>query len=246
MSQVTPTRRKPLTCLAATAALLITLLGSCELARAAPPSTPASTSPEHAHHDATVRHSFHDVAHWTAVFDDPARDAWQKPRELLQALAIRPGMCVADIGAGTGYFSPYLSAAVGDTGTVLAADTEPNLVKYLRDRAEREHTANVVPILASPSNPRLPAGAVDLIVIVDTAHHIDDRINYFRRLERVLKPGGRVAVIDFKKEDLPVGPPLEHKLDRADVVEEFRQAGYALVGEPDLLPYQYVLIFRAQ
>src|SRR5439155_11893940 len=100
-------------------------------------------------HDATARHSFADVEHWVGVFDDPARDAWQKPRELVAALGVRPGMTVADLGAGTGYFSRYLSSAVGPRGTVFAVDVEPNLVVHLRDRAEKEKTDNVVPVLAS-------------------------------------------------------------------------------------------------
>ena len=195
-------------------------------------------------HDATSHHSFADVAHWSAVFDDPSRDAWQKPAEVVAALGLRPGMTVADLGAGTGYFSRHLSAAVGREGAVLAVDTEPNMVAHLRERAEAERTANVVPILASADNPRLPAHATDLVLIVDTFHHLDDRLTYLRGLRRCLKPGGRVAVIDWQKRDLPVGPPPEHKLAREQVVEEMEAAGYALVGEPDVLPYQYFLLFR--
>ncbi len=204
-----------------------------------------ATPPPQGHHDATVRHSFADVQHWIAVFDDPARDAWQKPAGVMQALDIRRGMCVADLGAGTGYFSRYLSAAVGDSGTVFAVDTEPNLVVHLRERAEREQTPNVVPLLASADNPRLPAGMVDVVLIVDTVHHIDDRVEYLRRLRRALKRGGRVVVIDFKKDaDVPVGPPAEHRLARAQVVEEFQSAGYQLAAAPEVLPYQYFLVFR--
>jgi ubiquinone/menaquinone biosynthesis C-methylase UbiE len=195
-------------------------------------------------HDATSHHDFADVAHWTAVFDDPARDAWQKPDALVQALGLSPGMAVADLGAGTGYFSRRLSAAVGAEGVVYAVDTEPNLVVHLRERAEHERTANVVPVLASADNPRLPAGAVDLVLVVDTYHHIDDRIRYFRALARVLRSSGRVAVVDWYERPLPVGPPPEHKLPRAQVVDEMAEAGYALASEPDILEYQYFLIFR--
>ena len=196
-------------------------------------------------HDATARHSFADVEHWHAVFDDPAHTAWQKPAELVRALDLRPGMCVADVGAGTGYFNRDLSAAVGPGGTVLAVDPEPNLVVHLRERAEREGTDTVVPVLASLDNPRLPVGGVDLILLVDTVHHIDDRIAYFRRARRFLRAGGRIAVVDWRAGDLPVGPPPAHRLARAVVVDEMHAAGYALVAEPkDLLPYQYVLVFR--
>ncbi|HUI24993.1 MAG TPA: class I SAM-dependent methyltransferase [Candidatus Kryptonia bacterium] len=202
-------------------------------------------APHHGEHDATAHHSFADVEHWTKVFDDPKRDEWQKPSELVKALAITPGMCVADLGAGTGYFSRYLSDAVGENGSVFAVDPEPNLVVHLRERAETEHTANVIPILASFDNPRLPVAGVDVVLIVDTFHHIDDRVNYFRNMKRFLKPAGRIAVVDFKKEPLPVGPPPEHKLAREQVVDEFASAGYRLVAEPTVLPYQYFLIFQA-
>jgi predicted methyltransferase len=220
----------------ASAALLfatVVLVG--DPVRAEPPPTRGD--------DATTHQTFCDVEHWKAVFDDPARDEWQKPAEVVKALALRPGMTVADLGAGTGYFSRHLSAAVGSDGTVLAVEPEPKLLAHLRDRAEREKTANVVPILASLDNPRLPPRSVDVVLVVDTFHHIDDRVAYFGALRRVLRPGGRVAVVDWEKRPLPVGPPPEHKLAREQVVDEMRAAGYALVAEPDVLPYQYVLIF---
>ncbi len=193
---------------------------------------------------ATSHRRFDDPAYWTTVFDDPERAAWQKPDEVVAALGLRPGQCVADLGAGTGYFSRLLSAAVGTGGTVLAVDPEPNLVAHLRERAEREGTDNVTPVLASKDNPRLPAGLVDLVLIVDTYHHIDARLSYLRRLQGALRPGGRVAVIDWQKRPLPVGPEMDHKLAREQVVREMEAAGYRLSQEPTFLPYQYFLIFR--
>jgi len=195
-------------------------------------------------HDATARHSFDDVDHWSAVFDDPKRDAWQKPDEIVKALGLRPGMAVADLGAGTGYMSRRLSEAVGPRGTVFAVDLEPNLVARLRERAERERTANVVPVLASGDNPRLPAGGVDLVLVLDAYHHLDDRLRYFRDLSAALRPGGRVAVIDWHKRPLPVGPDLNHKISREQVTSEMTAAGWTLDSEPDVLPYQYLLVFR--
>jgi ubiquinone/menaquinone biosynthesis C-methylase UbiE len=196
--------------------------------------------------DATTHQRFDDVEHWHKVFDDPARDVWQKPRDLVNALGVRPGMVVADLGAGTGYLSHYLADAVGAEGTVLAVETEPKLVTHLRERAEAEGTPNVVPILASADNPRLPARSVDLIVVLDTYHHVDDRVKYFRALHRALNAQGRVAVVDWHKRELPVGPPPDHKLAREQVVDEMRAAGWSVAQELDLLPYQYVLVFRWQ
>lgn len=230
-------------------AVALVLVAAASTARGAEP-TPAPTSrAEHRHgaargpHDATARHAFDDVAHWTRVFDDPARDAWQKPAELVAALGLRPGATVADLGAGTGYLARHLSSAVGPRGSVLAADTEPALVEHLRRRAEEEGLANLVPILASADNPRLPAGSADVVLIVDTYHHLDDRIAYARRLAAALAAGGRVAIVDWQKRALPVGPGLDHKLAREQVVAEMTEAGYRLEAEPDLLPYQYFLVF---
>ena len=197
-----------------------------------------------ASHDATSHHAFDDVDHWVSVFDDPKRDAWQKPAEVVKALGLRPGMRVADLGAGTGYFSHYLAAAVGADGVVYAVDTEPNLVAHLRERAEKEHLDNLVPILASPANPRLPPGSADLVLIVDTFHHFDDRLTYLRNLRRVLAKDGRVAIIEWQKRDLPIGPPPDHKLAREQVVDEMESSGYEIAGEPKVLEYQYFLIFR--
>ena len=216
----------------------------CTATLARPPD-PAPTATNGATFRATPgsQHDFANVDQWRRVFDDPARDAWQKPRELVDALHLRPGMWVADLGAGTGYFSRYLDAAVRPGGIVFAVDTEPNLVAYLRTRSEQEKTPTIAPLLASANDPRLPPGALDLVLIVDTYHHLDDRRAYLERLAAALKPGGRVAIVDWQKHDLPVGPPSEHKLAREAVIEEMQAAGYELAAEPPILPYQYVLVF---
>jgi ubiquinone/menaquinone biosynthesis C-methylase UbiE len=152
---------------------------------------------------------------------------------------------VADVGAGTGYFAARFSRAVGPAGTVLAADIEPGMVAYLRRRAEREGHANLIPILASADNPRLPDRAVDLVFFCNTWHHIGDRVAYARRLRDDLARGGRVVVVDFLPGDLPVGPPPTEKLGESEVVAEFENAGFQRVHSLDFLPYQYVLVFQA-
>ena len=221
-------------------AFLLGLL-SCLPVRAAESSPTASAE----HSDgATTHHRFDNVEFWQSIFDDPKRDAWQLPEKVVAALKVRPGMCVADLGAGTGYFVRHLSAAVGPTGTVLAVEPEPNLVSHLRDRAEKEGTDNVVPILASLDNPRLPTAVVDVILVVDTFHHFDHRRTYLPQLRRFLRPGGRVVIIDWFKRPLPEGPPPDHKLTRDQVVAEMTASGYELSEQPDFLPYQYFLIFQ--
>ncbi len=217
------------------------LLGVPQSAVPAPADQSAKT---HEPFEATSHRRFDDVEHWKEVFDAPGRAEWQKPEEVIGVLGLEAGMVVADLGAGTGYFSPHLSKAVGKTGAVLAVETEPNLVAYLRERAEAEGTANVVPVLASSDNPRLPHASVDLVLIVDTFHHIDDRLTYFRSMKQVLRQGGRVAIVDWREGKLPEGPAPDHKLAPEAVVAEMRSAGYDLVREHDFLPYQYFLVFR--
>ena len=133
----------------------------------------------------------------------------------------------ADLGAGTGYFSRYLSDTVGVEGTVFAVEVEPNLVAHLRARSEQEGTANVVPVLASFTDARLPPRSVDLVLIVDTFHHIDDRLPYLKRLRHALRPGGRVAIIVGKPGKRPVGPEEDHKNAPEQVIRD----QYAAVNE---------------
>jgi ubiquinone/menaquinone biosynthesis C-methylase UbiE len=218
-----------------------------EAGAGAPQTQPAR---EHEHHhgddDATVRHPFDDVEKWVGIFDDPSRDEWQKPEMVVEALAIQPGMAVADIGAGTGYFNRRLAAAVGPSGKVYAVDVEPKLVDHMKARAEKEKTANVVPVLAEPADPKLPEKGVDRILICDTYHHIDDRRTYFDRIKKSLRPGATITVVDFQKRELPVGPPPEHKLEPEQVIEEMQAAGWRLSARKDFLPYQYFLTFEVK
>jgi predicted methyltransferase len=193
--------------------------------------------------DATATHSFGDVARWEKVFDDPARAGWQQPATILEALALAPGMVVADVGAGTGYLERALSAAVGPRGVVYAVEVEPNLVTHLRERAEREGTANVVPVLGSTDAPRLPAGRVDRILFLDTYHHLDGRVAYFRRLRAALAPGGRIVVVDWEKREDTIGPELSHRLAAEQVTDEMRRAGYRPLDTAARLSHQYVLVF---
>ena len=187
------------------------------------------------------RHGFGDAEHWAQVFDDPARDAWQKPHEVIQALALAPDAVVADIGAGTGYFALRLAAMV-PAGRVYAVDVEPDMVAHVAERAKREKRSNLIAVVAAPDNPRLTEKA-DVILLVNVYHHIDQRDRYFSRLRASLKPGGRLAVIDFRL-DSPDGPPKAARIPPERVVAELKAAGYSLTQEHDFLPRQYFLVFR--
>jgi cyclopropane fatty-acyl-phospholipid synthase-like methyltransferase len=189
----------------------------------------------------THEHSFGDAQKWAHVFDDPQRDAWQKPHEVIQALALKPDATVADIGAGTGYFAARLASMLKG-GRVYAVDVEPDMVKYLGERAQRDGLANMVAVQGTADSARLPQ-TVDLALFVDVYHHIGDRARYFRGLRKSLSPGARVAIIDFRL-DSPEGPPAAARIAPERVKAEMKQAGYVLVTEHAFLPRQYFLVFR--
>ena len=189
----------------------------------------------------THQHSFGGAQHWAQVFDDPARDEWQKPHQVIQALNLSPGSVVADIGSGTGYFSIRLAHFV-PKGRVFGVDIEPDMVKYLAERAKRDGLANVTAVAGRPDDPRLPV-KVDLVMMVDVFHHVAGRVQYLRGLQNSLKAGGRVAIIDYKM-DSPMGPPPSERITPDGVKAELRAAGYELVKENEFLPNQYFLIFR--
>ena len=188
----------------------------------------------------THEHTFRDAEKWAHIFDDPKRDAWQKPHEVIQALALRPDAVVADIGAGTGYFATRLANVV-PKGRVYAVDTEPDMVKHLASRAQREGLKNLSAVAGKPDDPKLPQKA-DLALLVDVYHHIENRERYFRQLAGSLKPGGRVAIIDFRM-DSPDGPPRSARIAPEHVKREFLAAGYELVQEHAFLERQYFLVF---
>ncbi len=198
--------------------------------------------PHHGGDHATVTHRFDDAEKWAEVFDDPARDAWQKPAELIAALDIEAGSTVSDIGAGTGYFNAHLSRAVGAEGSVIAVDIEETLIAHMTKRAEAEGTANVSTRLGKPDDPGLTAGEVDLILLVDTYHHIEERTAYFTRLRDAVRPGGRLVVVDFKPGDLPVGPPPDHRIPQEKVVSELTAAGWSAGESLEVLPHQFVQV----
>jgi ubiquinone/menaquinone biosynthesis C-methylase UbiE len=209
-------------------------LGLSSAAQQPPPKPPAT--PDHMHH------RFDDPEKYAKSFDDPARDAWQMPARVIETLRLRPDASVADIGAGTGYFSVRLARAV-PTGTVYAVDIEPAMLAHIGQRAGSESLGNIVTIQATGASANLPK-PVDMILIVDTYHHLPDRPAYFRALAKSLSPGGRIAIIDFKK-DAPEGPPVEFRFEADQIVAEMKQAGFALDARHTFLPRQHFLIFRA-
>ncbi len=218
-------------CVAAALAACASLAGAVRAQQ--PGAQPAK--PDH------MQHRFDDPAKLSKSFDDPARDAWQMPAKVIEALGLKAGVTVADIGAGTGYFSMRLAKASPEL-TVFAVDIEPAMVDHLKKRATSEHLNNVVPVLAGAASPNLPK-PVDLVLIVDTYHHLPSRVSYFRDLRKSLTLTGRVAIIDFRKSS-PEGPPVGFRFTPQQIEDEMRQAGFRLDATHDFLPRQHFLVFR--
>ena len=187
-----------------------------------------------------MEHRFDDPDKYAKSFDDPARDAWQLPARVIDMLAVPPTSSIADIGAGTGYFSIRLARAV-PRGLVYAVDIEPAMLEHVRKRAAAEKLGNVVTVQASGTSPKLPKPA-DVVIVVDTYHHLPNRPTYFSDLRRSLAPGGRIAIIDFRK-DSPEGPPPQFRFEAEQIIAEMAQAGYRLDARHDFLPRQHFLVF---
>ncbi|MGD9896247.1 MAG: class I SAM-dependent methyltransferase [Candidatus Methylacidiphilaceae bacterium] len=200
----------------------------------------AAATEERAMHG--YHHSFHDVGKFAKLFESKERDKWQEPERVVEALALKPGSSVADLGAGTGYFTRRFSKTLGERGKVYALDSEPAMVDYLKKEVQEKNLRNVIVKLVKPGSPGLDDHSVELIFICAVLHHVDHRIEYLRKLSECLQPGGRVALIDFKPNS-PVGPPQAHRIPEEEAKEEFKLAGYRLLKEHDFLPYQYFLEF---
>jgi len=178
-----------------------------------------------------------------ARYETSDRDAWQLPDSVAAVLKIKQGQVVADIGAASGYFARRFAKVVGPAGRVLAADIDTLALGYLAQVAEKNGLSNLDTVHAAADDPHLSPGSVDLVFICNTLHHIGGRVAYLKRLKGALKPAGRVAVVDFFKRNIPVGPrSLSHKLSRDEAAGAFREAGYSIVGEYDFLPYQYFFV----
>jgi cyclopropane fatty-acyl-phospholipid synthase-like methyltransferase len=190
-------------------------------------------------------HRLHrDSKAYIAMLEDPARDVYQKPHEVIAALDLKPGEVIADIGSGSGYFTLRLAAHVGD-GRVYAVDIDPEMVRHLNRRVRDAGLRSVRVLLADPGDPLLPE-PVDRFLVVDTWHHVENQTEYLALMRKLLKPGGQVVMIDFQKRELPLGPPLAMKFAREDLIRHLEANGFYLVKEHTFLPYQYFLVFEAK
>jgi ubiquinone/menaquinone biosynthesis C-methylase UbiE len=179
-------------------------------------------------------------------YEGEARDEWQQPERVISALGIRSGDRVADLGSGSGYFTLRLAKAVGPDGKVYAVDVDEEMNQYLRQRVAEAGLANVEVILGRFEDPLLPDGGVDLVLVVDTYHHLNDRPAYFRNLRRDLASEGRVAVIDYDGRKGWVVRLFGHLTPREVLVSEMAEAGYQVSEEFDFIDRQSFVVFRPE
>jgi predicted methyltransferase len=170
------------------------------------------------------------------------RDEWQQPQRVIESLQILPGAVVADLGSGSGYFTFDLAKAVGPTGKVYAVDIDRDMTDLVAKRAKERGISNVEVILARADDPRLPLQGVNLILTVDTYHHLENRVSYFANLQKYLRPGGRIAIIEFDRRASLAGL-WRHYTPGEFIKREVEQAGYGLQREFDFLDRQSFLIF---
>ena len=172
----------------------------------------------------------------------PERESEEAPSIAIQALKIQPGQIVADIGAGSGYYTVRLAREVGPTGKVYGTDIQPGMLDLLLRNVARAKLDNVVPVLGTPDDPKLPPGSLDLALMVDVYHELGAPQAFIRKLRLALKPSGRLVLLEFRKEDprVPIRP--EHKMSVAEVRQELEPEGFTLSAVLDVLPWQHILV----
>jgi protein-L-isoaspartate O-methyltransferase len=186
---------------------------------------------------------FEDVEKYIAFLERPDRATWQRPDAVVKALALAGDETVADVGAGSGYFSFRLAQAL-PRGSVHAIDIDPEMIRHIHHKAMSEGIQNVHVALGKPDDPSVPAN-VNLVLVCDVLHHVADRAAWLGKLATEMSSGSRLALIEFKEGSLPQGPPEGAKIPKAQIISLVTQAGLTLDKDlPDLLPYQSLLIFR--
>ena len=185
----------------------------------------------------------HEGAAW---LDRPERESEERPSRAVPELKLEVGMVVADFGAGSGYYTERLARAVGPTGRVLAVDLQPEMLQMVGARAKKLGLTNIELVRSTPDDPRLPAGVVDLILMVDVYHELAAPQRVLRAMKTALSPRGRIAILEFRKEDPKVPIREEHKMSVQQAVQEFGAEGFELDRRVDSLPWQHLLVFKAR
>ena len=173
----------------------------------------------------------------------PERIQEEQPDRMLAALDIKKGAVVADIGAGVGYHVWRLSEIVGPTGKVIAEDIQEGMIQLLRGNIESRKLRNVEIVLGTPTDPKLPTNSVDLVLMVDVYHEFSEPVTMMRHIKNSLKPGGRVALVEFRKEDPSVPIQPLHKMSVQEVRSELEPLGFKFQRSLEFLPWQHILVF---
>jgi len=186
---------------------------------------------------------FEEMEKYIAFLEQPERQKWQRPDEVVAALGLQGSEKVVDLGAGSGYFTFRLATALPQ-GKVIAIDSQPEMVRHIHHRVVEEGISNVEVRLAKPDDPDLPSG-VDLVFICDVLHHIPQRSNWLKKLHSEMPRGAKLAVVEFKSGDLPEGPPESVKISKNQMIELLKNAGFLPKEDrPSLLPYQEFIVFE--
>jgi ubiquinone/menaquinone biosynthesis C-methylase UbiE len=176
------------------------------------------------------------------LLEGPDRDAWQRPDQIMDALRIGDGSKVADLGAGSGWFTVRLARRVGPNGRVWAEDIQRQMIDAISRRVTRENLPQVKPVLGEPNDPKLPA-PVDAVLIVEAYHEMDQPVVLLKNVARYLNPGGRIGIVEFKKDGAGPGPDMKDRVDPEEVIRNAEAAGLVLESSEKFLPYQYMLVF---
>ena len=225
-------------------ALVTALCCACNGRSSQSESAAAAAAANH-EHSAGAERGLPELQNYAHRLDEPSRDAWQKPEEVVALLDCRPGDTVIDVGAGTGYFLRYLSGAVGAEGRVLALDIEPTSTELVRARAVEEGLQNVEAKTVAPDDPALERRSVDRVLVANTWHHIEGRVEYAKKLLPALRRKGRVLIVELTMES-PIGPPAHKRLTVDTVIGELEAAGFTAEVLDETLPHQYVVEGRAR
>lgn len=172
----------------------------------------------------------------------PEREQEENPEGALDALNLKPGMTVADVGAGTGYMSLKLAKRVGPTGKVYAEDVQAEMLRQVRTNAAKANAANVVAVQGSFTDPMLPKGQMDLVLLVDVYHEFSEPQKMLRGIRASLKPDGRLVLLEYRKEDPKIPIREEHKMTVAEVKTELEAEGFKISQVIETLPRQHILI----
>jgi ubiquinone/menaquinone biosynthesis C-methylase UbiE len=176
--------------------------------------------------------------------DRPEREAEEQPEQALDALKIRAGMTVADVGAGTGYMALRMARRVGPSGKVYANDLQPEMLQKLRARSQHEKLSNVETVQGTEADPKLPPNTMDLVLLVDVYHEFSQPQAMLDKIRESLKPDWRLVLLEYRKEDPAVPIRIEHKMSVAEVKTEVEAQGYKLDQVIEQLPRQHIIIFR--